>query len=280
MSILLGTLCLNEMEWLPNLYEQHKNWPELQKWVFVESADIVYAQTNPTMVSSKGLSTDGTSEFLTQLATKDSRVVYIPYGFSKHKIQDQGKCAARQQYLEQAEIINPDFVFVVDADEFYTFEHQKIITDTMESLPQHKSFCFSHIHPWRPPSISEQPLFSLQITEGFWRLGFVRGWRWESGNCYLANHNHIENSNGENLKEWMADFRRKPNPCCVHMGFCASLKTRQAKHRYYKARGEGSGDGRDSHILSRKAFEIWSPGDSVYKATIGKYTGPIPECFR
>src|SRR4051794_7463634 len=38
MSVLLATLCINEMEWLPRLYEQHKDWPGMAGWVFVEAA--------------------------------------------------------------------------------------------------------------------------------------------------------------------------------------------------------------------------------------------------
>jgi len=51
MSVLIGTICLNEMQWLPMLYEQHRYWPDLEKWVFVEGADRVYQQTNPELVS-------------------------------------------------------------------------------------------------------------------------------------------------------------------------------------------------------------------------------------
>ena len=47
MRIVLATLLLNEMEWLPKLYEQHKDWPGLCGWVFVEAADRVYANVNP-----------------------------------------------------------------------------------------------------------------------------------------------------------------------------------------------------------------------------------------
>ena len=81
MKLTLCTLVLNEMEWLSKLYEQHKNWPAVEKWIFVESADRVYAETNPDMVSTKGLSTDGTTEFLDELARSDSRVTHIKYGF-------------------------------------------------------------------------------------------------------------------------------------------------------------------------------------------------------
>ena len=37
--IALATLALNEMEWLPLLWEQHRAWPGMVRWVFVEAAD-------------------------------------------------------------------------------------------------------------------------------------------------------------------------------------------------------------------------------------------------
>ena len=75
-TVALCTLCLNEMEWLARLYEQHRNWPGLLKWVFVEAADVVYAKTNPDMVTSFGLSVDGTSDYLRNLSREDSRIVW------------------------------------------------------------------------------------------------------------------------------------------------------------------------------------------------------------
>ncbi len=283
MKTLLATLCLNEMEWLPRLYEQHKDWPNMVQWVFVEAADRVYAECSPNRVTSKGLSVDGTTEFLTDLAEKDSRVVHIPHGFTGHKEPDQGKCAARQRYLDVAEEVKPDFVFVVDADEFYTFDDQRRIQIIMENDTKHSSFCFPHTHPWRPPSIAHRPLFYYGIKGGLWRIGFVRGWRWAPGVCYRANHNHVESSNGVSLCKTMADFRESiTSPHCVHMGFTAPLKDRIPKHKYYEARGEGQGDGRDFHVKNRAEFETWQEGQLVLtkRAKIRKYVGPVPECFQ
>jgi len=291
MNILLATLCLNEMEWLPALYEQHRDWPGVTNWVFVEAVDRVYANTNPQMVTQKGLSVDGTSNYLQKLASRNSGVIYIPHGFTEHEKPDQGKCAARQRYLKVAEAVEPDFIFVIDADEFYTREDQKRIQVLMETAnPEHTAFCFPHTHPWRPPSISYKSLFGLGVYGGFWDIGFVRGWRWQSGCCYRANHNHIETSEGGNLKEdadgndAMLDYRGcsyKECPTCVHMGFTASLGTRKPKHLYYAARGEGHGDGRGLHVKSREAFETWQPGVALPGgANVRDYKGPIPECFR
>ncbi len=68
MKIALVTLALNEMEWIPRLWQQHKDWPELAAWVFVEAADREYARANPGMTTPEGFSIDGTMSFLGRLA--------------------------------------------------------------------------------------------------------------------------------------------------------------------------------------------------------------------
>lgn len=284
MSILLATLCLNEMEWLPNLYEQHKDWPGLQKWVFVEAADKVYATTNPNMTTIDGFSMDGTTDWLRDLASQDDRIIYIPFGFTSHKKPDQGKCPARNAYLEEAEKNNPNHIFVLDADEFYTQQHQEIITHEMQKRKGIRAFYFPHIHPWHPPSIAHLPLFHYQVTGGLWDTGFIRGWTWSLGCRYKRNHNHISDPEGNLLQRISVkqyDKKGGTVPVCVHMGFCASLITRQAKHRYYEARGEGKIDNRQRYVDCRKAFENWKPGDQLPRgARVDDYSGPIPECFQ
>src|SRR3990167_2340270 len=170
MKIFLATLCLNEMEWLPLLYEQHRTWPEMVRWVFVESADAAYRRVNPDMVSGQGLSVDGTSEFLKDLAIKDDRITYIPFGLSINKDAALGKCDARQQYLNVAEDVKPDFIIVLDADEFYTYRSQARVNHYMFKNPNHDSFVFHRVEIWRPPSIANQPLFQYEVVGGFWKI--------------------------------------------------------------------------------------------------------------
>lgn len=281
MSILLGTLVLNEMQWLPALYEQHRNWPGLSRWVFVESADRVYAQANPELVSDKGLSVDGTSEYLANLALSDPRVTYIPLGFSEHRDAAQGKAASRQQYLDVANEDRPDFVFVVDADEFYTVAHQRQITETLRrSLVHFTAFMFRQRHVWRPPSIAEEPLFQYEVTRAYWDIPHCRGWRWKPGMAYANDHN-TPSVGGRKLNASMLRFEGNDKaPQCVHLGFASSGALRHAKHSYYVARGEGRSDGRQMYVDCRAAFETWQPGQILpHGADVRTYKGPIPEVF-
>jgi hypothetical protein len=277
MSLILATLCLNEMEWLPRLYEQHKDWPELVKWVFVESADIAYAHTNPDMVSQLNLSVDGTSEYLKDLASKDTRVVYIPFGLSGHPSDpSQGKCQARQQYLNIVNIEKPDVLFVLDADEFYTYDAQQSINNIIKrKLHTTDGFCFKFRHIWRPPSVASKPLMQLEVTGGFWNMHHCRGFRCEPGMKYENNHNLPTNC--VRIKRYDND---RSNPQCIHMGYASSHKIRSAKARYYIARGEGITDHRQEYVICRAAFEVWRPGMPMPKDTkIVPYNGPIPEVF-
>ncbi len=280
MSILLATLVLNEMEHLPKLYEQHKDWPGLDVWVFVESADKIYAQANPTMVSPEGLSVDGTTEYLSELTSSDSNLIHIKHGRSEHSNAAQGKCSSRQRYLDVAESVKPDFIFVLDADEYYTRLAQWEISDVMHWERKDAS-CFAQQHIWRPPSIADQPLFQYEVVGGFWGIPHCRGWRWQPGLRYSKNHNTPETKPGKLLTSGLERYDQDSNcPKCQHLGYASSLKTREAKHHYYIARGEGADRKRAWYTVSRAAFETWEPGQALpRRAKVIKYTGNIPEVF-
>lgn len=306
--IALVTLCLNEYEHLPKLYEQHKEWPGLVRWVFVEAADIMYVKANPNMVSEHSLSIDQTSIFLRELATRDDRVKYIPFGLTGHDDVAQGKCAARTAYLEALEPVEPDYFIVVDADEFYVKKHQQAIIDLLLSYnpPRNDaegygsrwpSFCLPQRHIWRPESIVNDPeyhLFSLEVRGGFWSIPHCRLWRWQPGLRYVNDHNTPMAPNGHKLNRRMARIdkhyvmrlaAKEANtddiPQCIHMGFASNKKTRAAKHRYYETRGEGTRDHRAWYVASRAAFECWKPSKKLPNgAQVIPYTGLIPEVFQ
>lgn len=284
MSVALCTLVLNEMQWLPKLYDQHKNWPGLRRWVFVESADIVYAETNPHLVSSKGLSTDGTTEFLEELAKQDDRVSYIPLGFCSSSDPAQGKCEARTLYLQELESVQPAYFIVLDADEFYTREHQSAVLQAMNRRASKNAFIFPHRELWRPPSLVEEPLFQWEVVGGFWSIPYCRCWRWFPGLRYSSNHNTPQNGRGvlldRELMRYDTPIYQSRGPWFLHMGFSAHSLYRAAKNNYYVARGEGTDVKRRWYTESRAAWETWRVGDVLPRgAQVIPYTGPIPEAF-
>lgn len=281
-TILLGTLALNELQWLPHLYEQHKDWPGLIRWVFVEAADRVYAEANPDLVSHAGLSVDGTSEFLRDLAARDPRVTYIPFGITSHRWASQGKCLARNEYMKIANEVHPNFVFVLDADEFYTRNDQRRITEIMAGAAErYTSFRFRQREIWRPASIADQPLMQYEVRGGFWEIVHTRGWRFVPGMRYRNNHNYPENRRCISLAHPMLRHEGRPDkPQCVHFAFASLAKMRAAKNAYYVARGEGKADRRGSYVEARASFETWQPGDILPGgAEVVPYCGPVPEVF-
>lgn len=281
MRVCLCTLVLNEMEWLEKLYEQHKNWPELVKWIFVESADRLYAEANPTLVSKEGLSTDGTTEWLENLAARDSRVIHIKHGFSSNSDPAQGKCESRQRYLDIMESAEPEIFIVLDADEFYPKLVQGEIPRVVKQFPQCTGFSFKHREIWHPACLKSEPLFKYEVTGGFWDIPYCRVWKWSLGLRYKSNHNTPETADGKLLDLAMKrmDYR-SGMPEFVHMGFASDPKIRAAKNKYYVARGEGKTDHRQWYVDSRKCFETWKPGDKLPKgAKVIPYTGPVPEVF-
>ena len=281
MKLALCTLVLNEMEWLPKLYEQHRNWPGVEKWVFVESADRIYAETNPDMVSPEGLSVDGTTEFLSELALVDPRITHIKYGFCSAKDKAQGKCEARDQYLRAITDMgfHPNYFIVLDADEFYPFECQ---TDINHLLPKTlgNGFAFRHREIWYPQYLQDRqaPMFDYEVSGGFWDIPYCRVWRWYRGL-------HYGNHNTPFIGKTALDLRlnrmtQDGLPYMVHMGFASQLKTRAAKNRYYEARGEAVDRKRSWYCESRQCFETWEPKmDLPRGAKVSFYTGLIPECF-
>lgn len=280
--IVLCTLILNEMEWLPKLYQQHMDWPGMIQWIFVEAADQVYAETNPDRVSSDGLSVDGTTVYLQQLSSQDDRITHIRHGLARHTNRAQGKCAARRRYLQEADGYSPKFLYVIDGDEFYPHDDQRVISSTMVGSPrQVTSFCYRQRHIWHPPSIHTTPLLGQEVVGGFWDIPHCRGWRWQPGLTYHSNHNTPETTDGRLLDKRMGAFyQRADTPQCVHLGFASTLASRHAKNAYYAARGEGIVDHRGWYVESRAAYETWSPGDTLPRgAQVIPYTGPIPECW-
>lgn len=281
MRLALCTLVLNEMEWLPKLYEQHKNWPGLSQWIFVESADRVYAETNPSMVSNEGLSVDGTTEFLESLCKSDDRIVHVKHGISLHPDPAQGKCASRSRYLECMERVRPNFFIVLDADEFYTEGSQKRVLDQMVSVPRANAFIHNHRDIWRPASLINEPLFKYEVAGGFWDIPYCRGWRWFPGLRYGFNHN-TPDLNGKGLDRRLYRFDKiEGSPEYIHMGFACDPVIRASKNRYYEARGESVDPKRKWYTDSRRAFESWKPGDKLPRgARVTFYDGDVPECFK
>lgn len=282
MSVLLGTLAINEIEHLPALYEQHRSWPELAAWIFVEASDRVYAEANPDLVTADGLSVDGTSEFLRSLAACDPRVVYIPHGFSTHPDPARGKAAARQRYLDVANAIRPEFVVVVDADEFYPHDAQHRILDIMRRAEGFTSYVFRHREVWRPPSIADQPLFQYEVTGGFWSVACCHWFRWVPGMNHRDCHNMPSDARGTPLNEKSARLEWEDGyPEMIHLGFASAARTRLAKSRYYARRGEDTDQRRAWYVESRAAWEAWRPGDVLpYDAQVVPYGGVVPEVFR
>lgn len=322
MRVMLATIALNEMEWLPKLVEQHRNWPGLVGWVFVEGADPVYKATNPDLVDG-WRSTDGTSEFLGELAVDEGIFWYDGIGGWGRQTfpPDQSKCHLRNYYLRRADELKPDIIVQLDADEFYTRHDQERINNICASRiyygsegasTQWDSWMFRQRHIWRPsyritieepplsrfitadspiqPTIKEHPpLFSQEVVGGYWQVPHTRIWRYVPGMRHVRNHNWPE-VNGRYLTEKMlrCDLMEDQStmPQCVHMGYASSSRSRNAKHDYYKARGEGSEGGRmgrkrSMYVECRDAYERWKPGDELpHGASVIGYNGVIPEVFR
>lgn len=278
--IALATLCLNEDEWIERNYLQHKNWPGLCTWIFVEGADYVYKGCNPEMVSCDGLSIDSTSRLLGEIAVRDDRIRYIPYGVAGSAISNpaQNKCILRNAYLSALEKMAeqqgaPDYLIVIDADEFWPKKSQELVTKVATAFPKHTAFDFCRREIWRPPN-TKCGLFDLEVTGGYWSIPHTRVWRWQPGLTY-----HEHNTPGT-LHKKLVQLGRAVGVEYCHMGF-TSMRGRAAKHRYYETRGEGKTDHRGWYVECRRAWETWERGDTLpHGARVIPYSGPVPEIFQ
>lgn len=284
--IMLATLCLNEMEWLPKLYEQHKNWPGVMGWCFIEAADRAYAAAAPDMVSAKGLSVDGTTQWLAQLVRDPEASVAVgSLGLvGDPALPAQGKVTARNGYMKAAFECGADWIVVLDADEFYTLADQQRITEAC--VDARGPICYRQRHLWRPPFMRgevEEP-HVLEVVGGYWAIPHCRVWPYFPGMVYRKNHNYPElmsDRSGNALVDRMIRLEDDASaPQCIHMGFASEGPTRAAKHRYYETRGEGANDGRQKYVDCRRAWEEWTPGAQLpHGARVIPYSGPVPECF-
>lgn len=303
MRVMLCTLVLNEMEWLEKLVEQHKDWPGLVRWVFVEGSDPIYRESNPGAVSDgMKLSTDGTTEFLRDLCQRtDAFIQHCRVQVERYPSADaaQYKCDLRNAYLQTAETMKPDLLVILDADEFYTREDQQLINDIVERCPKSNAWRLRQREIWRPPFLQVDeipggvpgfPLLSYEVTGGYWDMVHTRFFRWEPGLRYVDNHNWPTNRKGEYQLHAQVKLENgivvttdvgtiSRVPQCVHLGFAS--KNRKAKTDYYVARGEGIRDDRQVKINCCRAWETWRPGDTLpHGAKVIPYQGPVPECFR
>ena len=305
----LATIALNEAEFIEAQLCQHLDWPGLAVWVWVEGACSLYAKANPEAVSSKGLSTDGTSEILR--ASSSDKVCYVPTGVvgcGEHDRMGEEKRLLRNMYCRLLACESIDILIVLDADEFYTLEDQQRINDIVVQNPEHTRFLFPQRHVWRPPSVVDtQGRLDQEVAGGYWAVPHLRVWRWHrtkwpnarrrgpwrTGGRYTKDHNHIMFPR----ETWPDDARKlyrrqdwvrnggevAEYPQCVHAGFARDGQHRARTNRYYVHRGEGKEEGfsRQHYVDCRAAWEMWTPGDELpHGAAVHNYDGPVPEVWR
>lgn len=288
-KVALATIVLNEAAILPRLIEQHRDWPGLVAWVFVEGATGLYGDAHPDAVSRDGLSVDATGRVLTAAAIQDSRVHYARHGWARGPELNSGhqKTKLRSAYCEELDRVAPDsdILIVIDADEFYTRQDQARINRLCaRGLDKHDAWMLRQRHLWRPPSIAKRPAAALEVVGGYWGVPHVRVWRWRQGSRYWRNHNHLQHRQSRPFDPSRMYRFRPGDPECVHVGFARrDAVTRTRTNAYYVHRGEGGPRDRKRrmYVDCRGAWAGWKPGRSLpHGARVVRYDGPVPEVLR
>jgi len=278
---MLATIVLNELEMLPKLVEQHRDWPGLIGWCIVEGSTKIYGKTHPDAVTKKGLSTDGTSAFLKQWRSESPTNFYIDYGWSDGP-EGQQKRELRNTYCCVADIEDPDLLIVIDADEAYTKEDQERILQVVEQRNNYNAWLFKQRHIWRPPSADEDKIGLWEVVGGYWDIPHTRVWRWQKYSRYVENHNYLNPPCRTQVEAQLYRYK-DGDPECVHFGFARSGQHRARTNAYYKARGEGReklGRNRQMYVDCRDAFETWQQGDGLpHGARVRAFDGVLPEVW-
>lgn len=197
------------------------------------------------------------------------------------------KAEARNAYLRHADALEPDWLVVIDADEFYENGDQARIAQIMEQFATEPRppLLLKQRYPFYPPVYRGQgkPMFRHEVTGSYFSVPHLRIWPWYPGLRHRGNHNWPEFEDGRSLRDLMVRLDKNPNaPQCVHMAFASYADIRSAKHRYYEARGEAVDPARRKYVECRSWWETYRPtGRPAPKGVkILPWSGPIPEALR
>jgi len=276
-DVVITMIVLNEMEFLEKNIKQHLSWPGLQQIIIVEGSTKTYGATNPHVVSPQGLSTDGTTEYLIQLAEENPLITYIPYGWTSGPLA-QGKKELRNAYCQEIKKYNPYIFVAIDADEFYCYGDQIKINEVVRINPKYESWLFPLHDVWKPPQMADTELFKWKVIGGYWRVPHTKVWKWSPGTRYLLDHIHPSRPGGVPKKTYRI---KGISPACIHLGFARDPGHRKRTNAYYVARGEGkekTGKNRQTYVDCRGSWETWTSGQKLpHGGQVIPYTYQKPE---
>lgn len=269
MRLVLCTLALNEEDIISRCIAQHRNWPGRLAHIVVEGSDPIYPRKHPYT----SLSVDSTGEILQRHYDAGDIHYVAQLGGGEDVPQDQFKCVLREAYLKTIKLegFEPDWIAVIDADEFYTVEDQQDINDQLQHLPERITAAIvPQIHHWRPPKIIDSKNHSsrLHATGGYWSVPHVRFFRWRPGMTYLPktvplNHNWPVYPDGTYAN---SQHTVLTDVLCHHYGFAPrNPEGTLADIQYYEARGEKQT--RKPTWRCRTAWRSWSYDDLIMPNT-------------
>jgi glycosyltransferase involved in cell wall biosynthesis len=261
-KVSVGVIAVNEEEYLSYCLKGIYGWDHCHEIIVVEGAVEKYPSKN---VTSEGHSTDKTIEIIQNFRDPEGKIKLVT---QNKKWQD--KMYQRNQYATR---ISGDWLFVVDADEFYTEEDLEQLAKEM-SIPNVDLLSFSRpegiIHFWYG--------LDRQVRGGYWDVPHQRIYRYVPGLKYTDNHNHPYMGNIRT--DHITGAKRKTSRItCYHTGFCKKRKNMRDKQDFYYNRGEKQS--RSMYSDCREAWFDWVPGKELpHKAQVLPYKGPIPEVLK
>ena len=207
-KITVGIIALNEEEYIE--YSLKNIYDTADEIIIVEGSTKLWREANPDTVKSDGSSIDKTAEIIKNFPDPENKITLI-----QGKWED--KLEMRNQYMQKAK---GDYIWLVDADEFYKKEDQKKLRKFLIENPDVEEVRWPFRNFWHGFNI---------ICKG--SLAATAQRLWKNLNCKLSRHDTVVKLNNVPLK-----VVHNNDICCYHYGYVKSKQNMRAKTNFYKLR--------------------------------------------
>ena len=234
-KVTIGIIALNEEEYIHACLKNIYDWDCCHEIIIVEGSTDLWREANLDSVMPNGSSKDKTVEIIKNFPDPHHKITLIQ-GKWKDKKQ------MRDEYLKRA---TGEFLFLKDADEFYTQNDlEKLKNLLIDKGNEIEELSIPHIIFWHD--------FDKKLTGGrYTKVVMERFWKLKINGKKIKHRSHVEivKADGSRLKRTPSGIR------CYHYGNIRSDDFYRSKLDFMKLRDEMVYDGKYKSILENQ--EDW-----------------------
>ena len=247
---------LNEEKFIYSCIKQIYDWECTHEIIILEGSTKLYRQANPDMVNVQGLSIDKTSEIIRNFPDPQKKIKFIQQRW-------EDKLELKKKMWSMA---TGYYVWLIDADEFYTPEDLTKIAETIKTKPIKQLKIKQRIFGRTLDSIVTGGRFTNNYMERFW----------ERGKNHPNTHHSVKDEDGKTLSSEDAGI------ICYHYSNLHSKTYLKAKAKFYRLRNEIMYQGKyESHCVYNDGIINAKIGDVLPGGvTIEKYDGEHSEIIK